>query len=509
MSGIRDVEHASQVAIELLDRGLVLTPRPGPLSVLCSEFSVAESMVSAMQNLSADNEISYEAQNKVTGIIESICHSTMKNELHGHVLDRSFYDIKIDELSDMVATGLTATVSKARTICIPLINEMQDRVLGIVNSHHDNLITNIAINEVGVGQILERDDIFEYFEDYKKVNTKSDRIMDARVFPKKPVEEMFNYIDSGDDEINNLMLNFATANIDKLEVLFDILFFNEKNVPPDANPTEVYLTAKDLFVDEELPQVMMVIHYIAEGLKDDIPDGVNTSLTRYEGAITAVSGIFGGYVYNLLKAYRDSMETKELFPYGLPYVDKKNYRVSERVSIRVNKDVYANFLSEGGTPEVIYGSMVTDRTTSFAQLISRKDEFETEYYRFVAQNRATAISDRVALYRAAINDTFYALAEDETYSHQIRSDKAVFLRMHDQLKRLGADDIASPENFYKYLRRMICQTIYPEDPMIESLISNIDNYEGDEKLSPTDIAGMVAIEIAVDWLTKQVVVTKA
>lgn len=508
MSGLTDVQHASQVALDLVSKNLVVTPRPGPLSVLCSEFSVAESMVSAMHGLAPDNEISYEAQHKVAGIIEGICQCTMKNNVHGNTLDSSYYDMKIDELSDMIATGVTATVSKARTVCIPLINEVQDRVLKVVNEYSDNLITNIAIDEVGIGQILERDDVYDYFEEYKAVKTNIDRITGAKSLPHKPVEEMLNYIDSGDDDINQLMLGFATANQESMAILFDAVFTQENGAQANLNPIEVYRMAKDLFADEELAHAMMVIHYVAVGLKDDIPDGVNSSLAVYEASIETISRVFGAYAFNILKAYRDTMENKDLFPYGLPKVDNRNFRVNSRISIRVNKDVYANFLSEGGTPEVIYGSMVSDRTDSFTQLIARKDEFETAYYKFVANNRATATSDRLALYRATINDIFYALADDETYSSQIRQDKDVFIRMHDHLKRLGADDISNPESFYKYLRRMICHTIYPDDPMIESLISNIDNYEADDNLSPSDIAGMVAVEIIVDWLTKQVVVTR-
>ena len=78
------------------------------------------------------------------------------------------------------------------------------------------------------------------------------------------------------------------------------------------------------------------------------------------------------------------------------------------------------------------------------------------------------------------------------------------------LKRMGADHISTEENTYKFLRSLVCCVIYPDQPHVEKVISDIDNFEcrdGEENLTTSEIACFVLIDLIVDWLSDQIVVS--
>lgn len=104
------------------------------------------------------------------------------------------------------------------------------------------------------------------------------------------------------------------------------------------------------------------------------------------------------------------------------------------------------------------------------------------------------------------------LAFDEVDAlKSIDKTSGVFVRLLDQLKRMGASDISDETSTYKFLIGLCCHVVYPDQPNIQKVISDIDNFEckeGEENLSTSEIACFVLIDLIVDWLSEQIVVRK-
>ncbi|MCC5324265.1 hypothetical protein, partial [Staphylococcus aureus] len=88
---------------------------------------------------------------------------------HGSMLDTSKHDIKLDEFADLVAAGVLATVGRAKQVAYPLIGRLQNAITDKMVEYEDRSVFNIGIDEIGIDAVLDNEDVFKYFEEYKDI----------------------------------------------------------------------------------------------------------------------------------------------------------------------------------------------------------------------------------------------------------------------------------------------------------------------------------------------------
>lgn len=507
---VNDVEACIGIAQELQDRGVRLEPKIGPLAMLVSELSVATSL---------SNSVNADSDDAIKNYIPELCnmiHQTSASVTRvddTSLLDTSNHDIKMEEFSDLVARGVTATVHCARAIVIPAIKRMEDAIVEGLKNYEDRNIANIGIDEVGLDSVLDNDQVFDYFGEYKNLNKITLRA--CNVFPKMDAIDIARLVEAGDPEINEhlqqvLSIEATTGSLG--EYVYNLFYHGDALGNDTVDPYIYRNLIKTYYGDCRGIEGLLLAYYIGKGLLINLPDGVAGGLKDVEHRVNLLTKSLGMMIFAELEKHRSDLKENKLFPVGLPYVDRSTGQVNAKYSIRVNKEVYAGFLADGGSPEVIYGSMVSDHCLDPQILISKRAKYESEYAKFVSLNRSYTTSSKVDLYVNSIRDEFYQMVADTEEYKEYTAASGAFVRLLNGLKRMGGDHIATPDDTYKYLRNLMCVVLFPERPEIERVIANLDEFqcrEGEENLTTAEIANIILVDLVVDWLCEQVTVRKA
>lgn len=504
---ISDIEQCIPLAQELTDRGVRLEAKVGPLALLASETSVAATIGASAQIGNEEDAVKNYIPNLVN-MIHGASASVHRIEDES-VLETSNHDKKMDDFAKMAAQGVMVTVTRARQRVIPYISRIEDAINERFKNYEERSIGQIGIDQVGLCDILDNDQVFNFFKEYK--DRRAVPCISLNYFPELNDVELARLVEAGDPEINEYLQSVVTR-IDENNLwlgrfIYDNLFGQKGVSFGDIYELRNFIV--DVYGRNYAIEGLMLAFYMLNGLVEHLPDGVNAGIKNLEHAKTIMENNLGLAIFTEIENYRKELGRKVLLPNGLPYVDSKSGSVNPTFNIRVNKEVYAEFLGNGGTPEVIYGSMVSSRETDMSTLIEKREFFENEYLKFVNLNRAYTTSSRLQVVIDAIRDEFYAIGEDD---EEIKAAGAtgLYLRLHNHLKRLGADDIKDGESIYLMLRNLVSMVIYPENPEVEKVISDIDNYqEGDEPLTNAEVAALVISSLIVEWLASQAVLVKA
>lgn len=505
-----DIDAGVPVAQELCDKGVRLEAKIGPLGLLCSELSVAVASCASISSLQG-NDFSSQIPT-IVSILNETSSSVARTE-NGAMFDTSSHDIKVEDFSEMVAQGVLATVNRARGIIIPLIGRLEDAIAKKMESYEDRNIANITIDEVGVDAVLDNEEVFNYFSEYKDIRKIA--LKEVNAFPALTDVQLASLVEAGSPEINEYLttqLGNTVATGTMGQYIYNFLYRGERLGSNEIEIFELRNMLKTMYGEQAGLEGLMLAYYFGKGLLVNLPDGVGGSIADIEFRVGHLTNLIGSMIYGELKAHRDSVSEKVLLPVGLPYVDRQTGNVNAKTAIRVNKEVYAEFLANGGSPEALFGSMVSDRKEDANTIIGDRERYEAAYAKFVALNRSYTQASRASLYTDAIRDEMYVAFDDTEELRLIDKSSGVFVRLANQLKRMGADHISTPENTYKFLRSLVCNVVYPDCPDIEKVIADIDNFEcqdGEENLTTSEIACFVLIDLIVDWLCEQVVVRKA
>ena len=505
---LEDIESAIPLVQELEDRKMRLSAKIGPLALLASELSVAVASCGSMAAMQAEGYRDNLAQ--IVSLIHESSASVHRTE-HGSILDTSKHDVKLDEFADLVSAGVLATVNRAKQVAYPLISRLQNAISEKMVEYQDRSVFNIGIDEIGIDAVLDNEDVFNYFSEYKDIRHVN--IGSVNVFPVLTDIQLAALVEAGSPDINEYLTAalVKVASTDSLgQYVYNYLYRGDRLTNDEVRLFELRNMIGIMYGDASVLEGLMLAYYFGNGLVQNLPDGVNASISEVEHRVALMTKFLGNMIYNHIKNYREQAGERQLLPVGLPYVDRTTGRVNTAVNIRVNKEVYARFLADGGTPEVLFGAMVSDRNTNVDTLLADRAKYENAYARFVDLNRSYTTSSRLSLYEEAIRDEVYKAFDDTEELKAVDKTSGVFVRLADMLKRMGADHISTEENTYKFLRSLVCCVIYPDQPHVEKVISDIDNFEcrdGEENLTTSEIACFVLIDLIVDWLSDQIVVS--
>jgi len=507
---LSDIEASVGLVQELCEQGKKLEAKPGPLALLVAELSVP---VAISNSVNADSEDALKGYiPDLASMIHNASASVTRVE-DTSLLDTSNHDVKLEEMCDLIAQGVMASMHQARAVIIPSIVRLEDAISAAFTTYEDRNLANVSIDEVGINQVLDNDQVYDYFAEYKSRNKIT--LRNTNFFPNLELKDIAKLVEAGDPEINTYLQNtLLTSNSsgELGQMVYNYLYRGDRVDESTVEPFELRNLVRDIYGEDLGIEGLMIGYYLGKGLIENIPEGTVAGLRDVEHRLKLLTSTLGLMIFSELEKYRKSVKARELLPVGLPYVDRSTGAVNAKYNIRVNKEVYAQFLADGGSPEAIYGSMVSIHVTDPAVLIERKGYLEDEYAKFVSLNRSYTTSSKLELYTSAIRDEFYRMVADTEELKGFDASNGMFLRLRDGLRRMGGAHIATPDATYDFLRSLVCHVFYPDRPELEKLISDIDNFKaqyGEEGLTTAEIANVVLVDLIVDWLCEQVSVRKA
>jgi hypothetical protein len=248
------------------------------------------------------------------------------------------------------------------------------------------------------------------------------------------------------------------------------------------------------------PEQILLCHLLARKLLAEIPEGLDVPLPAYRAHVSDILNQSGVAILGVLKNRQDQITHKKLviaFPTAEPVGVK-----AENGIIMVNGDVYNAWLKEGGSPEILMGSYITDRNTNYSQLITDQGRYLQEYKRFQNLRNNALIENRHSILMGAVRGAMLQLINETGDIPDGPSIAMQAERFHELYRNIARKET---ENVYLLARKLICRTQYAHTDA-EIILDNIDSIsEGNKDLSIEEAVSLAALDYIADWLVSFII----
>ena len=245
------ISIAMRVADQLQERGIVLEPRDGtPIGLLSSSLTGITSNKQLMPN---------QYQEVIGSATRTIGRAQGAESIH---------DEKMEWTVDLVAKGVTKDLEIAKNIVKPNITRVLDEIQSSVEKSFSDAAHGIELVQNDVPKIFKHQKIENLFERYK--NLPLNNVKTLLVFPTLAPAELRRRVNTGDDELNELIAEIADA--DDMEMINRTyrMFFTRDGYSDLA-------LVGERSTDKSNMIQFLLMYFLTIGLENDLPDGVDGS----------------------------------------------------------------------------------------------------------------------------------------------------------------------------------------------------------------------------------------
>lgn len=246
---------------------------------------------------------------------------------------------------------------------------------------------------------------------------------------------------------------------------------------------------------------LLVVHLWCLKFDNNPPAQTSMSLAEYNQRITALQAQSGNALVDIYRRW-DRLVTNGTLVWKFPPTSQVLASDKDGAVVVVGP-VYQRFVSEGGSPEVVFGSAVSDRAANVADLLSKREQYLTEYNRFVDRQvnyrnssiGKTARSELANLVSKLILDPASGLPEgcDVAAIQKLAAEKIALIKDHELI-----------EDTYRQVRWVLGTSVYVHTNALEILETIDAVIEQKPDLAPGRAATNAAIRLVVKYLLSQV-----
>lgn len=462
----QSLEIAHRIVTQLKQRGIKISPREGtPIAMLVGSLPSFPTTLMPGQYVDV---IAHDAQHhgKVNGV-------------------ESIHDEKMEWCIDLVFKGVSRDLDVAKNVVQPTIDLVANAVEKDLTEACSEKAHGFEIVTENLPKLFLDQKIENLFERYENIPVKP--IQSLTVFPELPLAEIRRRINTGDDQLNELIAEVVDA-----DTVQDLVEFYRWNFCAGGTDRLDFSSMQKW----ENPSLLVILYFLTIGLEADLPEGTNASLSVVNNYLKTLRGTIGAAVYRRMKAIERKIKDKELIRSVNGYGDERK--------IYVNKAVYDTFLDEGGSPEVIFGAVCGRSSFSYRVLLDSAPKLEKQWYAFVeaikSRNDANKLSMIVSSIRKCLS---MHISEMEDMPMGSGSKGDMQRRLIDVTKNFYLPDL---DRLQHSLKRIVFQVIFPEHHNAKYILDSIDarDAEGEEigKVTSSVVQALVA-----NWLVKNVEVT--
>ena len=467
------VQSAIPLAQDFLSRGLSLIPVENtPLAALTKESmpthnpNINDSEY-AIGNAGFDIEFTANSKQPGTDIIP--------------------HDMILDEIVPTVADTVRRSVSHARTVVVPLVEDLVSRVKTAVEQLNPSSLLGVEVIVFNPPKPL----INGVFEN--SIAKYSDTNYDASLalpfaLPELNEEDLRKLVGTGANElekdIDEWLANKGEGFLHS--VWFDFFMLQKASnlhsfITQPENKSSFGRSNADI-------DRLLAVHLIARNLFDNPPEGTNASLAVFNDIVAAVRNASGARLYFENQDYYDEVGKRKIL-----------VRSIAGNKVIVNGEVYKNWIAEGGENEILFGnSLVKLPSRDIDSVTARKEELLKEWNRHCAVV-STAESTRKFV---RVKEIFFTAFRNQLIEDQdAELNREVLLRnFQEQLQHIRESDL---ECFYSLSLRLICRARFPQTDAEEILTSINRIAKENPKLEVREAAAVAVIEYIANWIAQQ------
>jgi hypothetical protein len=244
---------------------------------------------------------------------------------------------------------------------------------------------------------------------------------------------------------------------------------------------------------------LLLVFLIASNFEEHLPEGITVDLSSLRLVLARVREQAGRAIGAEFKRRDRDRQIKNLV-YRVAKYDWE-YTNDGRTTVMVNNDVYKAFLEEGGSPEAIYGAVVSGGSTEYHSLVENKDLNERRWAKSAAmhaQKVAAQIytSQREAV-RVAMTKHINAQADEDLPMGKTELHQRVLTVLGKMNPKDFSDDLTA-------VRWVVCDVLFAHTN-VKMVLDAMDTAEIENPdMSARECALMSVIDLVARWMAAQI-----
>ena len=307
------------------------------------------------------------------------------------------YPAAVSTLVDQIAPLVTAHISHARNVVVPLVTSLAEAYLAYLESAKiKDPASMFEICKAKLPSILT-DENFLSELGYARDWSKSTPSMYLRL-DSKSNEDILELCMTGtnrlDEQIKTWLMSKEPGWLE--QIWYGV--FGKNEYLPNGSMVACYQTLEDVaYTPHECAEMCLAVYLISRKLQVNVPEGVDMSLSKFDTLITTIKDFAAGNLSLHLRKIAQANTTNNLI---IQYNEAK-YR------LYVNDDLYGGWLDKGGSPEILLGMVCTGNVVKTIPEIDQKaEQFKKAWDNFVTLHQAKEVNNRHTYARKALISLF-------------------------------------------------------------------------------------------------------
>jgi len=247
------------------------------------------------------------------------------------------------------------------------------------------------------------------------------------------------------------------------------------------------------------PYQLILVHMLAVHFGESVPDTDNVSLDEFRNYTSTLRAATGRLIARRIALLDRAIATKQMV-IRFPNEESIRNLTNEGISVRivVNHMVYKRWLDEGGCPEILLGSALSDQNTNYQALLIDAERYKKTWMDY---ERMVRLARRNKVFNSLQNYIGLAIAKEindldlETVPH---SREVMHADLTTHVGHMCATDV---ENLYETVRHILCNTVFKHTDALK-VLTEFDRLalQCGEDDDLREVAALVAINYATDWV---------
>lgn len=403
------------------------------------------------------------------------------------------HDIVMDEMVDVIADTVRNNLDMARNVINPIVKEVAQDVEEYLQDAETVHRTHVSVVPINYKPIWGSPVLSEMVARYSETAIK-DVPLRIEIPHSAEKEALLELAKTGasrfDQEVEELFESLSEIGVAEAYQSVFGPAVGRARVLGDV------LSAGEIVTHRGRLERALLVHLFARKLIQNPPEGVSMGLEEYRAYVADILSQSGRIIVGTMNRRENAIQRRQLVATWPPGRDRLG---KDLIEIYVNGDVYHKWLEQGGEPEAIIGSFVSDQERGYTALLENKERYCKEWER---QARVLGTTQRLNRFNHAVEGMRLAIAKqiNEMPDEQLIVGREILhARLDDNLKRLYGHFY---EDLYVYARMMVCKTLFPHTMGLKILCA-IDAVAKDNPgIEVREAALLATIEIVATWVSK-------
>lgn len=406
------------------------------------------------------------------------------------------------EFVKTLAQSVRGNITVARNVATPLINQVVDIVETRRKNNQTTIASTLAVVQDNFEDIWSSPALDSLVERFKDAPAHGDvELFDVHpiLTEEQVIELMHTGVSRFDKELDEWIEQTGRTRFLEVYTRYFVPGTDHetgKRLDPSDYGYNIHWLSEDGYAARN---DYLAVHLIARSLLENAPEGIDMSADEYRLMMAGVLEQTGRTICRLFEEREQDREARRLVIQWPMANAEFQADAPTRGHLVVNGDVYTQWLSEGGTPETLLGSSVTDREMGYGTLIEKREEYENAWKYRVTVVRSAQNSKEFSVVLSALRDALTGCINDmpdDQITSGTRGD--LHVKLSAMLENVYINDVAG-DSIYRTVRKLVCAILFSN----RDVRTILDNMEGVSKihadLDVREVALLATIELLTRW----------